>query len=223
MQAVAGFRRKSAMALAVMLLGALVAVPPSVAQGGEARTGETRAARRSSAFWRSAPVRRENANPVLLGFGPIHAKGVDREVGNHKDVFRFPRGSLSSGISGSRGTTTTTRQPACSRSSSAAPTRWCAAPATTPGRTGTVTTSCTGRSSPARTSLQTRPYSRSGRTVRCGSRLGPAFSHTMGVVDRLSDSSTQREKVCLPELRGSARPEPSCSQPKRSPCNSCSR
>ena len=36
---------------------------------------------------------RENAKPVLLGFGPIHDKGVD-VVGPRRDVFRFPDGSL---------------------------------------------------------------------------------------------------------------------------------
>ena len=93
MQAVAGFRR-SAMALAVMLLGALVAVPPSVAQGGGSADRGDAGRAPIERFLAISTSARENANPVLLGFGPIHAKGVDREVGNHKDVFRFPRGSL---------------------------------------------------------------------------------------------------------------------------------
>ena len=32
--------------------------------------------------------------PPVLGFGPIHAKGVDKQVSGHKDIFTFPNGSL---------------------------------------------------------------------------------------------------------------------------------
>jgi hypothetical protein len=85
MQARARNGRRSAIALAVLLLGALVTVPSSAAQGGG-----------------SAPTQRflalstkvDDPNLVLLGFGPIHAKGVDKAVTAHKDVFRFPNGSL---------------------------------------------------------------------------------------------------------------------------------
>jgi hypothetical protein len=93
MQALAGYRRRSAMVLAVLLLGALFTVPSAGAQNGG---GADQAAR-------GVPIQRflalstnpkDNAKPILLGFGPIHAKGVDRAVTNHKDVFRFPNGSL---------------------------------------------------------------------------------------------------------------------------------
>ena len=93
MQAVAGFRR-SAMALAVMLLGALVAVPSSVAQGGGGADRGDAGRAPIERFLAISTSARENANPVLLGFGPIHAKGVDKAVSNHKDIFRFPKGSL---------------------------------------------------------------------------------------------------------------------------------
>jgi hypothetical protein len=91
MQAVASYRRWSVMTLAVMLLGALFTVPSAVAQSGG---GTDKAAK-------GAPTERFLAigtnpkadNLVLLGFGPIHAKGVDN-VGKRKDVFRFPNGSL---------------------------------------------------------------------------------------------------------------------------------
>ena len=92
MQPVAGYRR-SAMALAVMLLGALVTVPSSVAQdggGADIRDAGRAPIQRFLAISTSA---RENAKPVVLGFGPIHAKGV-QVVGNRRDVFRFPKGSL---------------------------------------------------------------------------------------------------------------------------------
>jgi hypothetical protein len=90
MQAVANHGRRSALALAVMLLGALVAVPSSVAQGA-ASAGSGAPIQR---FLAISTNPKQNANAVLLGFGPIHAKGIDKTVNNHKDVFRFPNGSL---------------------------------------------------------------------------------------------------------------------------------
>jgi hypothetical protein len=94
-------RRQSAMALAVMLLGVLVTVPSSVAQGGGGADrgggGADRAVGAGAPTQRFLAIGtdpRENAKPVVLGFGPIHAKGVDNSVTNHKDVFRFPNGSL---------------------------------------------------------------------------------------------------------------------------------
>jgi hypothetical protein len=80
------------MALAVMLLGALVTVPSSVAQAGG---GVDRGVGARAPIERFLAIStKENENPVLLGFGPIHAKGVDKAVTNRKDVFRFPKGSL---------------------------------------------------------------------------------------------------------------------------------
>jgi hypothetical protein len=95
MRVVAGFRRRSAVALGVMLLGAAFIVPSAVAQGG-AGGGADRAGG-------GAPTQRfllidtnpsERNKPVVLGFGPIHDKGVDKVVSNRKDIFRFPKGSL---------------------------------------------------------------------------------------------------------------------------------
>ena len=78
------------MALAVMLVGALATVPSSAAQGsGGADTGTP-----IQRFLAISTNPNEKANPAVLGFGPIHAKGVDKAVTNHKDVFRFPAGSL---------------------------------------------------------------------------------------------------------------------------------
>jgi hypothetical protein len=92
MQGVASYRRWSLITLAVMLLGAFFTVPSAVAGSGG---GAEKAAR-------SAPTERflaigtnpRSDNLVLLGFGPIHAKGVDHPVTAHKDVFRFPNGKL---------------------------------------------------------------------------------------------------------------------------------
>jgi hypothetical protein len=80
-------------ALAVVLLGALLTAPFAVAQGDG---GAGQAVRRAPTqrFLAISTDPRENAKPVLLAFGPIHAKGVDKPVTNHKDVFRFPAGSL---------------------------------------------------------------------------------------------------------------------------------
>jgi len=93
MQAVPSYRRWSVMTLAVILLGALFTVPSAVAQSG----GSANKAARGAPIQRFLALStnpRENAKPIVLGFGPIHAKGVDRPVTNHKDVFRFPAGSL---------------------------------------------------------------------------------------------------------------------------------
>jgi len=93
MQAMAMYRRRSALALAVMLLGALFTVPSAVAESGGSAAKAAGAAP-TQRFLAISTNPRENANPVVLGFGPIHAKGVDKAVTNHKDVFRFPDGNL---------------------------------------------------------------------------------------------------------------------------------
>jgi hypothetical protein len=92
MQGSTSYRRWSVMTLAVMLLAAFFSVPSAVAGSGG---GADKAAS-------SAPTQRFLAigtnprtdNLVLLGFGPIHAKGVDKPITAHKDVFRFPNGKL---------------------------------------------------------------------------------------------------------------------------------
>jgi hypothetical protein len=89
MQTKAGYGRRSVVALVVMFLGALVTIPSSVAQSGG---GADRAA--STETFLVLSTKQDDPNLVLLGFGPIHAKGIDRAVTAHKDVFRFPNGSL---------------------------------------------------------------------------------------------------------------------------------
>jgi hypothetical protein len=79
-------------ALGVMLVGVVVTVPSAVAHGVG---GADKAAP-------GAPTQRflaigtdpEENTTLVLGFGPIHAKGVDKALTAHKDVFRFPNGSL---------------------------------------------------------------------------------------------------------------------------------
>jgi hypothetical protein len=82
------------MVLAVMLLGALVTVPSSAAQGGGGVDRGAMGRAPIERFLAISTSSKPNANPVLLGFGPIHAKGVDKAVSNHKDIFSFPRGNL---------------------------------------------------------------------------------------------------------------------------------
>jgi hypothetical protein len=89
MQAKTGYARRSVMALAVMFLGALVTIPSSVAQSG----GDADRAAPTETFL-ALSTKQNDPNLVLVGFGPIHAKGIDRAVTAHKDVFRFPHGSL---------------------------------------------------------------------------------------------------------------------------------
>jgi len=79
------------MVLAVILVGSLFALPSAVAQAGGS---EGKATRRAPIEHFLALSTKGDSNPILLGFGPIHAKGVDIAVTNHKDIFRFPRGSL---------------------------------------------------------------------------------------------------------------------------------
>jgi hypothetical protein len=93
MQAIASYRRWSAITLTVMLLGALFTVPSAVARSG----GSADKAARAVPTERILAIQTHtgnNAQPVVLGFGPIHAKGVDRQLSAHKDEFRFPNGSL---------------------------------------------------------------------------------------------------------------------------------
>ncbi len=80
------------MALAVMLLGALVTVPSSVAQGGAGAGAKSGAP--TQRFLALSTNPKASGASVVLGFGPIHAKGTDKVITNHKDVFRFPNGSL---------------------------------------------------------------------------------------------------------------------------------
>jgi hypothetical protein len=89
MQAKARNGRRSAIALAVLLLGALVTVPSSAAQGG----GSVDSGVPTQTFL-ALSTNPDDPNAVIVGFGPIHAKGVDKAITAHKDIFRFPKGSL---------------------------------------------------------------------------------------------------------------------------------
>jgi hypothetical protein len=93
MRVLAGHGRWSVMTLAVLLLGALFIVPSAVAQSiGGAHTAAGGAG--IERFLAISTNPKANAKPIVLAFGPIHAKGVDTPVSNSKDVFRFPAGSL---------------------------------------------------------------------------------------------------------------------------------
>jgi hypothetical protein len=93
MQAVATDRRRSVMVMSLMLLAALMTAPSALAHGGGA-AGQSNRSAPTQRFLAISTDPSDNAKPVVLGFGPIHAKGVDKAVNNHKDIFRFPAGSL---------------------------------------------------------------------------------------------------------------------------------
>jgi hypothetical protein len=81
------------MALGVMLLGAALTVPSAVAQdgGGADKAGGSVPTQR---FLVIDTKPSDKNKPVVLGFGPIHAKGVDKQISGRKDAFKFPNGSL---------------------------------------------------------------------------------------------------------------------------------
>jgi hypothetical protein len=91
MHAAVGYRRQSIVALAVVLLGVFFSVPSAATHGGTAGTAGTARVQRFLAL-STNPA--ENAKPVILAFGAVHAKGIDRQVGPRKDVFVFPDGNL---------------------------------------------------------------------------------------------------------------------------------
>ena len=77
MEALNGLRRRSlTVALAVMLLGALFAIPSAMAQSS-AGAGAAAKGAPTERFLALSTNPRENAKPVVLGFGPIHAVDVE--------------------------------------------------------------------------------------------------------------------------------------------------
>ena len=169
MRAVATDRRRSVMVMALMLLAALMTVPSALAHGGGAAGQSSRSAP-TQRFLAISTDPSDNAKPVVLGFGPIHAKGVDKAVNNHKDIFRFPAGSLvirHQKVTGLRHHDPVTCLFRFSERGTYRVVRRHRRLA--PGRTGTVGTSCTESSSPADKVPPTCSCSRSGRRVRCTS------------------------------------------------------
>jgi hypothetical protein len=90
MHAVLRYRRRSIVALAVVLVGVFFTVPSGAAASHTAAAHAGVAQR----FLALSTDPGENAKPTILAFGGVHAKGVDRQVGPRKDVFVFPDGNL---------------------------------------------------------------------------------------------------------------------------------
>jgi hypothetical protein len=87
----AGLRlpKQPVIALTLALVAMLFVVPSAVAGGQHGR--HTRVER----FLLISTDPDSTDNQSVLGFGPIHAKGVDHVVSDTEDVFQFPAGTLS--------------------------------------------------------------------------------------------------------------------------------
>jgi hypothetical protein len=70
----------------IIVLALFAAVPSATANGGDH-------ARQHFLLLSSNPS--ENATPVIVATGPIHAKGTDTVVSETEDTFTFPDGTLS--------------------------------------------------------------------------------------------------------------------------------
>jgi len=81
--------KQSVIALTLALVAMLFVVPSAAAGGQHGR--HTRVER----FLLISTNPDTTDNQPVLGFGPIHAKGVDHVVSDTQDVFQFPAGSLS--------------------------------------------------------------------------------------------------------------------------------
>src|SRR5690242_19183241 len=77
------------LALVLALTGALLSVPSAVAIGGHT-TGRATGHQRFVALSNNAI----KPGGVVVGFGPIHAKGKDKQISGHLDRFIFPQGSV---------------------------------------------------------------------------------------------------------------------------------
>ncbi len=77
------------LALVLALTGALLSVPSAVATGGH-ETGRTAGHQRFLLLSNNAV----KPGGIILGFGPIHARGTDKQINGRTDRFVFPRGSV---------------------------------------------------------------------------------------------------------------------------------
>lgn len=78
------------LALMLAVTGALLSVPAAVATGGH-HAGRAAGHEHFLGLSNNA---NSNTNSPVLGFGVIHAKGVDKVLSAHKDHFVFPRGTV---------------------------------------------------------------------------------------------------------------------------------
>ena len=82
-------KRLSVLALAAMLLGVFL-LPISSAAASQSAGSHTTGLQRFLVL----STHPSDNTPTVLAFGPIHAKGIDKTINNHKDVFVFPKGKL---------------------------------------------------------------------------------------------------------------------------------
>ena len=81
--------RRPAVVLVLTLIGMFFAIPAAVA-GGTHGGDHTRVER--FLLLSTDPT---ETDATVLGFGPIHAKGIDHVVSDTEDVFEFPDGTVS--------------------------------------------------------------------------------------------------------------------------------
>jgi hypothetical protein len=73
----------------IILLGLFVAGPSATANAGDHHRGDVQH------FLVLSSDPSENATPIVVATGPIHAKGTDTVVSETEDTFTFPDGTLS--------------------------------------------------------------------------------------------------------------------------------
>lgn len=83
--------RPSLVALAIVLLGAFLVIPPSASAGGH--HGSQHRVQRFL-FLGTDPAR-EGTPATVVASGPIHAKGTDTVVSDTEDMLAFPEGTIS--------------------------------------------------------------------------------------------------------------------------------
>jgi len=81
--------RRSALVMALTLV-VMMFVLPSAAAGGKHGSHS-----RVERFLLISTDPTQSVEMTVLGFGPIHAKGIDHVISDTQDVFEFPAGSLS--------------------------------------------------------------------------------------------------------------------------------
>jgi hypothetical protein len=83
--------RTRALALFAALTGVMLGVPASSATG---QSGTTAAAQGHQRFLLISTDPSEQGGGTVAGFGPIHAKGTDVVINDHRDRFKFPAGNV---------------------------------------------------------------------------------------------------------------------------------
>jgi hypothetical protein len=80
-----------ALALTAALTGVMLGLPASSANGQSAVTAGAQGHQR---FLLISTDPSEEGGGTIAGFGPIHAKGTDVVINDHRDRFKFPAGNV---------------------------------------------------------------------------------------------------------------------------------